>query len=170
MVGVADGLGVGCQQVVDAAATEPVARATAAVQPAGNKITPPSRSPKTGSDRRLIPSEPRQGPRCLARGDRVELVCLPPAGGDPRWQNPSVPTFPSMKGRALERVLLKAPLNYRVARQSGSHRRLVAPGRPPLTFSYHDGDTVPPGVVRKILVKDVGLTESEALELLGKET
>lgn len=80
-----------------------------------------------------------------------------------------MPPFPSMKGRSLERILLKAPLNYQVARQSGSHRRLVSPDRPPLTFSYHDGDTVPPGVVRKILVKDVGLTESEALELLGKE-
>jgi hypothetical protein len=30
--------------------------------------------------------------------------------------------------------------------------------------------TIPPGVVRKILVKDVGLTEEQALKLLGKET
>lgn len=40
---------------------------------------------------------------------------------------------------------------------------------PPVTFSYHDGATVPPGVVRKILVKDVGLTEEEAVRLVGEE-
>ena len=81
-----------------------------------------------------------------------------------------MPHFPSLKGRELERLLRRAPLNYSVARQRGSHRRFVAVGRPSLTFSYHDSVTIPPGVVRKILVKDVGLTEAQALELLGRET
>lgn len=39
-------------------------------------------------------------------------------------------------------------------------------GHPDLTFSFHDSATIPPGLVRKILVKDIGLTEEEALKLL----
>lgn len=81
-----------------------------------------------------------------------------------------MPQFPSLKARELEQVLLRAPLNYSVARQTGSHRHFVAEGRPSLTFSYHGCSTIPPGVVRKILVKDVGLTEEQALKLLGEET
>ncbi len=77
--------------------------------------------------------------------------------------------FPSMKAAAFERLLQRAPLNYVVTRQRGSHRRLVADGRPSLTFSYHEGATIPPRVVRKILVKDIGLNEPAALALLRKE-
>ena len=58
------------------------------------------------------------------------------------------------------------PLSYRIVRQSGSHRRLEAEGRPPLTFSFHDRATIPPGMVRKILVKQIGLDEDEARRLL----
>lgn len=71
-----------------------------------------------------------------------------------------------MRGRALLRVLSRAPLTYTVARQRGSHRKLVADGRPDLSFSFHDQAEVPPRVVRKILCDDVGLAEAEALELL----
>ena len=71
-----------------------------------------------------------------------------------------MPHFPSLKARELERVLLRAPLNYRC----GPPDRVTSP------FSYHGGSTFPPGVVRKILVKEVGLTEEQALKLLGKET
>jgi len=74
--------------------------------------------------------------------------------------------FPSVKARRLLAVLQREPLAYRVVRRSGSHRRLAAPGRPSITFSAHDGDTVPPSRVRKILVDDVGLAEDEALRLL----
>ncbi|WP_378101836.1 type II toxin-antitoxin system HicA family toxin [Cellulomonas sp. T2.31MG-18] len=72
-----------------------------------------------------------------------------------------------MKGRDVQRTLEREPLGYRVVRQRGSHRRMEADGRPPLLFSYHDGATVPPSVVRKILISDVGLTEEEAWEVLG---
>ncbi|HEV2771153.1 MAG TPA: hypothetical protein VGV40_13295 [Solirubrobacteraceae bacterium] len=34
--------------------------------------------------------------------------------------------FPSVKARALLKVLSRKPLGYRVVRQSGSHRRWVA--------------------------------------------
>lgn len=74
--------------------------------------------------------------------------------------------FPSLGAKQLLRVLQRSPLNYVIKRQSGSHRRLEAEGRQTLTFAYHDGVTVAPGAVRKVLVKDVGLTEQEALDLL----
>ena len=50
--------------------------------------------------------------------------------------------------------------------QGGSHTVLVAEGRPQLIFAFHDNQTIPPGLVQKILVRDVGLSESEALDLL----
>jgi predicted RNA binding protein YcfA (HicA-like mRNA interferase family) len=74
--------------------------------------------------------------------------------------------FPSLKARALLAVLCREPLNYRVVRQVGSHRRLEAPDRPPLMLAFHERATVAPGLVRKILVDDVGLTEEEARRLL----
>ena len=74
--------------------------------------------------------------------------------------------FPSLKARRLFRILQTAPLSYRVVRQRGSHRRLEAVGRPPLTFSFHDGRTIPPATVKRILCKQVGLSEDEALGLL----
>lgn len=75
--------------------------------------------------------------------------------------------FPSMKARALLRVLYRE-LGYSVVRQKGSHRRLESTRFPhsPLTVSFHDRDTVPPGLVRKILVDQVGLNEKEARDLL----
>ena len=74
--------------------------------------------------------------------------------------------FPSLKARALLAVLSREPLGYRVVRQSGSHRRLEAPGLPPLTLAFHDRATIAPGLVRKILVDDIGLTEDDARRLL----
>ena len=74
--------------------------------------------------------------------------------------------FPTMKAKRLLAVLEREPLNYRVSRQSGSHRRMESPGRPPLTFAFHDKATVPSGLVRKVLVRDVGLAEDEARKLL----
>lgn len=71
-----------------------------------------------------------------------------------------------MKAKRLLAVLERKPLNYRVSRRSGSHRRLEAHGRPPLTFAFHDRATVPSGLVRKVLVRDVGLAEDEARKLL----
>jgi predicted RNA binding protein YcfA (HicA-like mRNA interferase family) len=64
------------------------------------------------------------------------------------------------------KVLEREPLNYRVVRQTGSHRRQKAPGRPPITFAFHDGRSLGPSEVRAVLVKDVGLADDEALALL----
>jgi predicted RNA binding protein YcfA (HicA-like mRNA interferase family) len=74
--------------------------------------------------------------------------------------------FPSLKARELLRVLTREPLAYRVVRQSGSHRRMQAPGRPPITFSFHDRQTIRPATVKRILCSQVGLSEDEALRLL----
>jgi predicted RNA binding protein YcfA (HicA-like mRNA interferase family) len=74
--------------------------------------------------------------------------------------------FPSIKAKRLLALLEREPLNYRVSRQSGSHRRMEAPGRPPLTFAFHDKATIPSGLVRKVLVRDIGLAEDEARKLL----
>ena len=74
-----------------------------------------------------------------------------------------------MKARQLLAVLSRPPLRYRVIRQTGSHRLLrSAAGDPPLTFAWHDGATVAPGLVRKVLVRQVGLSVQEALRCLGK--
>ena len=74
--------------------------------------------------------------------------------------------FPSLKAKRLLRVLCSEPLNYRVVRQTGSHRRLRAAGRPSLTWAFHDERTLAPGEVRRVMVKHVGLAEAEALRLL----
>jgi predicted RNA binding protein YcfA (HicA-like mRNA interferase family) len=74
--------------------------------------------------------------------------------------------FPSMRARELLAVLMREPLSYEIVRQRGSHRRLKGPGRPPITFAFHDRAEVAPGLVRKILCRDVGLGEDEALRLL----
>lgn len=76
-----------------------------------------------------------------------------------------MPTFPSMKAAQMLRIL-ERKLGYVEKRRRGSHRHLVADGREPILFSYHEGATIPPGVVRKIL-RDAGLTETESADLLG---
>ena len=79
---------------------------------------------------------------------------------------PPMAQFPSLKARQLLRVLTSEPLGYRVARQAGSHRRLQAPGRPAITFSFHDRQTIRPATVKRLLCQQVGLDEDEALRLL----
>jgi predicted RNA binding protein YcfA (HicA-like mRNA interferase family) len=74
--------------------------------------------------------------------------------------------FPSIKAKKLLAILERKPLNYRVVRQTGSHRRLRSPTYPSVTFAFHDNATVPPWTVSKILLGDVGLAEDEALKLL----
>ncbi|MBN2176973.1 MAG: type II toxin-antitoxin system HicA family toxin [Demequinaceae bacterium] len=66
------------------------------------------------------------------------------------------------------RILTRAPLNYRVVRQRGSHRLLLSDSRPdrPLTFAFHDRSTLSPQAVRVILVDTIGLDDNDALELL----
>jgi predicted RNA binding protein YcfA (HicA-like mRNA interferase family) len=78
----------------------------------------------------------------------------------------AVSRFPSLKAKQLMKVLSSEPLGYRVVRQKGSHRKLQAPGRPALTFAFHDSQTIRPGTVKDILCNQVGLAEEDALALL----
>ena len=71
-----------------------------------------------------------------------------------------------MKAKRLLALLERRPLFYRVVRQWGSHRWMRSPLYPPLTFAFHAKATIPAGLVRKILVKDIGLAEGEARKLL----
>ena len=96
----------------------------------------------------------RHSPEPIQASPRLRLIS--------RAVNP----FPSIKARRLLAVLERQPLGYRIVRQSGSHRRLESADFPPLTFSFHDKATVPSGLVRKILVRDVGLDEEQARKLL----
>ncbi len=74
--------------------------------------------------------------------------------------------FPSLKARRLLAILTREPLSYRVVRQTGSHRVLVAPGRPRVLFAFHDRQTVRSHVVKRVLCHDVGLEPDAARELL----
>jgi predicted RNA binding protein YcfA (HicA-like mRNA interferase family) len=74
--------------------------------------------------------------------------------------------FPSVKAKRLLAILERKPLNYRVVRQTGSHRRMRSPRYPPLTIAFHDRATIPPKGVRKTLLDEVGLSENEARKLL----
>jgi predicted RNA binding protein YcfA (HicA-like mRNA interferase family) len=72
-----------------------------------------------------------------------------------------------MKARELRRVLERKPLSYTLSRaKAGSHAILKSDNYPQLVFAFHDNQTIPPGLVKKILVRDVGLSEEEALALL----
>jgi hypothetical protein len=45
----------------------------------------------------------------------------------------------------------------------------MATGRPDLHLAFHDQADIPPGLVRKIFIRDIGLTEEQALKhLKGK--
>ncbi|HUF33262.1 MAG TPA: type II toxin-antitoxin system HicA family toxin [Acidimicrobiales bacterium] len=77
------------------------------------------------------------------------------------------PQFPSLRGRALLKVLTCDKLGYEVVRQRGSHRQLASSnGYPPLTFAFGDNDMIGPTMVKKVLMQSVGLTDEEVLEVL----
>ena len=84
----------------------------------------------------------------------------------PRGTVTIVSVYPSLKGAELLRILCR-DLGYSVVRQKGSHRTLESDqGYARLLFAFHDGDTIAPGMVRKILMKDVALSDEEARKLL----
>jgi len=74
--------------------------------------------------------------------------------------------FPALKSQRVLSMLER--LGYSELRRKGSHRRLVADARPPLTFAYHEGGEVPPKALRHLLMVQVGLTEDETRQLLGR--
>ncbi len=72
-----------------------------------------------------------------------------------------------MRWPELYRVLSRKPLQYRIVRQSGSHKTLQSEtGYPELNLAFHDDHELAGGLVRKILCKDVGLTDTQARKLI----
>lgn len=71
--------------------------------------------------------------------------------------------FPSLKGKQML-AILKAQ-GAEVVRQNGSHRIIRYRNQPQFVFSAHDGHSVRPSMVRKVLTKDMGLSEKDALDL-----
>ncbi|GAA1482580.1 hypothetical protein GCM10009624_30200 [Gordonia sinesedis] len=68
-------------------------------------------------------------------------------------------SWPSMRASELIRVIERhcgPPI-----RQRGSHRRYKGKDAE-FTFAYHDGVEVTGNMVRRVLVKDVGLTAHDA--------
>lgn len=72
--------------------------------------------------------------------------------------------FPALKAREVLRLL--ARVGYKQDRRRGSHRKLVADGRLPIGFAFHDKDEVPPRALRRMLVERAGLTDEEVEDLL----
>ena len=108
------------------------------------------------------------GRRMLTESSRLVLARSEPLFDRPPLASPRAGVqFPSLRATRLLAVLMRAPLNYEIARQKGSHRKLTsASGYPSFTFSWHDRETLPGGVVKEVLTKRVGLTESDGFELL----
>ncbi len=76
-------------------------------------------------------------------------------------------SYPALRWPALFQILSREPLRYRIERQSGSHKKLVSDaGYPPLRLAFHESAEIAPGLVRKILTRDVGLSDDEARALL----
>ncbi|MDQ0923090.1 putative RNA binding protein YcfA (HicA-like mRNA interferase family) [Pseudarthrobacter sp. W1I19] len=73
--------------------------------------------------------------------------------------------YPSMDVKKLRRLLEK--LGYSATGNGkGSHETLEHEKYPPLTFSGHTSKEISGGLVKKILRKDVGLSDEQAKEVL----
>lgn len=66
-----------------------------------------------------------------------------------------------MKAKRLLAMLEREPLNYRISRQSGSHRRMEAQERPPLTFAFHGKATVPSALSARFSSGTSGLLKTK---------
>jgi predicted RNA binding protein YcfA (HicA-like mRNA interferase family) len=65
-----------------------------------------------------------------------------------------MPDWPATKARRVLAALLR--VGWTVARQRGSHRRLVREGWKPVVFAFHDDEELGPRILAKI-AKDTGL-------------
>lgn len=73
--------------------------------------------------------------------------------------------YPSMDVKKFRRLL--ANLGYKNdGGGKGSHERLISDTYPPLIFSGHARREMAGGLVKKILLKDIGLSDKQAKEAL----
>jgi hypothetical protein len=113
-------------------------------------------------------------PARLAAGLKPRHPATPPDDPVIPWRPPQPERqlyrfveFPSLTGRRLLGILKREPLRYEVVRQVGSHRWLRSgSGYPALLFSWHDRANISGWVVKMVLVKKVGLSEEQALNLV----
>lgn len=71
-----------------------------------------------------------------------------------------------MKASELLNILMRKPLNYRIIRVRGSHRTLVAIGRPTILFAFHTSKEISAREVKGVLMGQVKLNQVEALEVI----
>ena len=71
-----------------------------------------------------------------------------------------------MKTKEFIKCLCRFPLCYKIHRQRGSHRILKSPSYPDLRIGYHDTAEVSSSFVRNLLMKEVGLSEKMAREII----
>lgn len=72
-----------------------------------------------------------------------------------------------VEGERLRQILEKLGYRRVPGRGHGSHEILRCEGRPPITWAHHNATTIPPKLVRSILIREVGLSQQEAKEVLG---
>lgn len=77
-----------------------------------------------------------------------------------------MPNFQTMKARDLLRILQRKPLSCSIMRTRGSHRTLKTPTGRIFLYAYHDAKELSGHQVRKVLIDNLGLNETEALEVL----
>ena len=73
--------------------------------------------------------------------------------------------LPSLTGRQVVKALQK--VGFTVIRQKGSHAFLRHPDRRSTVVPLHAGETVGPGLLRKI-IHDVEMTREEFRSLVGR--
>ena len=77
--------------------------------------------------------------------------------------------FKSLKAGIFYRLLTSYPLNYRLSKsKGGSHRTLIADGRKPINFYWHDSVEISGYLIRNLLMKRALLSEKEAFKLVHK--
>jgi hypothetical protein len=77
--------------------------------------------------------------------------------------------FKSLKAGIFYRLLTSYPLNYRLSKsKGGSHRTLIADGRKPINFYWHDSVEISGYLIRNLLMKRALLSEEEAFKLVHK--
>lgn len=80
--------------------------------------------------------------------------------------------FPGAKGRVVRKILQHYcgdPIRNSQGRKAGkgSHLKFKSPRTDSMiTFSYKDSDDIQSGILKKMLIKQLGLTEEEAREEL----
>lgn len=76
------------------------------------------------------------------------------------------PGFPSMKAKRLLALLRSLGYQPVPGRGKGSHTVLRSEGRPQIIYAFHSNEEIGPVLLRRILIRNVGLTLDEALEVL----